>query len=84
LGRLDGLDKELLEEHLLYCGACLDRLETVEGFAVSVREASRMDPPPLVATTTGWFGWFARPAFLVTSAVALLAIFGFFYSRASQ
>lgn len=39
--RLSGTTRESIEEHLLYCQSCLDRIEAEESFAASFRAAAR-------------------------------------------
>ena len=39
--RLSGTTRESVEEHLLYCGSCLDRVEAEETFTAAFRTAAR-------------------------------------------
>jgi hypothetical protein len=73
LGRLSGPEVEQIEEHLLLCHSCVDRLDEVGAFALAVREDLKARPAPLPGRS--WFGWmqprFALPA---AFAMALLAL----------
>ena len=72
LGRLSGPDVEQIEEHLLMCHSCVDRLEGIGAFATAVREdlETHVDPP-----RPGWVAWrlprFALPAVFATALLTL-------------
>ena len=76
LGRLQGSELAELEEHLIVCSECRDRLDEVESFAAGMRDA-------LAAKTTAaersprsvWSDWLRKPAFsMVLAAIAVIAI----------
>ena len=49
LGRLATSDPpglEALEEHLMVCSNCRDRLDSVEAFMLAMKDASRPSSPP--------------------------------------
>ena len=75
LGRLPASDLPLLEEHLLTCTACQERLDGIEDVAIGMREAlaawrqSRPRRPQ-----TDWLRWLRRPAFSMALAFAALVV----------
>jgi hypothetical protein len=52
LGRLPESEVAAVEEHLLLCETCQDRLDEAEAFALPMREAIASEPEP--ETETGW------------------------------
>lgn len=87
---LSGTTRECVEEHLLFCRACLDRVEEEEQFASSFRAAARrmedeslkaaFDGPRPGALTQVW-AWLKRPfgasvglAFVGVAAVLTLVV----------
>lgn len=60
--RLSGTTRESIEEHLLSCQPCLDRVEAEEEFTASFRAAARrIEDEDLNAAYTGSRpGWFSR------------------------
>ncbi len=72
LQRLSDSDVIQIEEHLLVCESCRDRLEQNADFAIAMREAIESNPVP---ERKAWFGWL-RPQLVFAGglAVALLAM----------
>lgn len=58
LGRLPDLDLPMLEQHLMICAACREKLNGFEDFATGMREALSAKPTP----RPEWFAWLRRPA----------------------
>ena len=79
-GRLPESDLPVLEDHLMICTTCREKLDEIEDFALGMQEALVSAPMP---QTAGW-GWrlaslFRRPAFSMALAfVALLVVIGVF------
>lgn len=78
LGTLPDAEVEKLEEHLLVCSACRDRLEETDAFVEAMRQAAlklQLEPP---SPWTGRLGsvarWFARPAPKVAAVAAVLLL----------
>lgn len=82
LGRLPDSDLPWVEEHLMICPACQERLNGIGDFAIGMREALALpDPEPETAALqrkgparADWFGWLRRPAFAMAVAFAALVI----------
>lgn len=85
--RLSGVTRESIEEHLLYCQACLDRVTEEEAFASSFRVAARrIEDETLRAAYSGsrqsplgrLWTWIRRPAgtlsLVFTGAAAVLIL----------
>ena len=53
LGRLPDSDSAPLEEHLLVCELCRERLDQVEAYALALRSAIAQEP--VSAAADGWF-----------------------------
>ena len=72
LERLSDSDVVRIEEHLLICDSCRDRLDETANFAVAMREAGKSIP---AAVSPNWFAWL-RPqlGFVGALAVAVLAV----------
>lgn len=68
LNRLPDADLQLLEEHLIICATCQDRLDEIGDFALGMRGAS-VTPPRYDR-----FGWLRRPAFAMGLVFAALVI----------
>jgi hypothetical protein len=79
LGRLPEAEAECLEEHLLVCPQCQDRLAEVDAFVGAARQAAaRLQVEPQASPEGNWralLPWLARPARLAvaTGVVILLA-----------
>jgi hypothetical protein len=75
LGRLTDSDLISIEEHLLRCDACRDRLDESAGMAFALREAIRTDPVPFRAAPFEWLrlGWL-RPQFALAGALAMVVL----------
>jgi anti-sigma factor RsiW len=58
LDRLPDSDLPQLEEHLMTCANCRDRLDEIGAFALGMREASGLKTEP----RTDWLKWLRRPA----------------------
>jgi hypothetical protein len=81
LGRLPDSELLMLEEHLMICEACQERLDGIEDFAVGMREALGMEPA--AHPRSDWLGWafpsrlgsiLRHPAFSTGLAFAALII----------
>ena len=71
LGRLPGADLIALEEHLLICDACRERLDDIGAFAIGMREALSLPPEVApAAASRDWFAWLRRPVFAMAIAGA--------------
>jgi hypothetical protein len=75
LGSLPDSDVPRLEEHLLVCAACRDRIDEIAEFTLGLREAVRNEPLPAASPQPDWFAWFRRPAFSMAVGLAALIIF---------
>jgi len=65
-----------LEEHLMICEVCREKLDQIADFALGMRAA------PVTAPPTDWFGWLRRPAFSMALAfAALILVVGIFSNR---
>jgi anti-sigma factor RsiW len=91
LGRLPSSDLPLLEEHLMICSTCRDRLDEVEQFALAMKQAMNQDhrtEPATAAVPSGsqpWLDWFRRPAFsMVLAMVALIGVLSIFSGGKSK
>jgi hypothetical protein len=76
LDRLSGAEVIRVEEHLLVCEPCRERLEQNAAFAFTMRDVLRQHPEPLEAPQKGLYDWFGlfRPQFAMGAfAVAVLA-----------
>jgi hypothetical protein len=79
-GRLTESDLPVLEEHLMICTTCREKLDEIGDFALGMQEASAKQAAPRPV----WMGWglasfFRRPAFSMALAfVALLVVVGVF------
>jgi hypothetical protein len=83
-GQLGSADVPRLEEHLLICSACQDRLDAAEDFAIGFREALETEPvaTPAPQSSPGWFDWLRRPAFSMGLAFAgLILVIALFSNR---
>jgi hypothetical protein len=58
LDRLPDSDMTGLEEHLMICATCRDRLDEIGGFALGMRDSPGVQSEP----GTNWFGWLRRLA----------------------
>jgi hypothetical protein len=70
LQRLPDSDIICIEEHLLVCNSCRDRLEEAEAFALSMRDAIGRNRPTGVSDNP----WRARPRFALAGALAIAAV----------
>jgi predicted anti-sigma-YlaC factor YlaD len=83
LGRLSDSDLIGIEEHLLVCDHCRDRLDETADIAFAFREDLRSNPVLYGAGRAGWFQWLGiewlrlKPQFAVAAvlAVAMLVVF---------
>jgi hypothetical protein len=80
LGRLSDPQVEIVEEHLLICHSCVDRLEEIGVFALAAREDLKAHPEPTGNRGINWKAWL-QPRFVFPSvfAMALLAL-GIFWT----
>jgi len=66
LNRLPEADLPRLEEHLMACGACREKLDEIGNFALAMREVT--------VPKIEWFGWLRRPAFSMALGFAALIL----------
>lgn len=85
LGQLATSDQpglEVLEEHLMICSTCRDRLDGVEAFTSGVKDAFGSSSAIAFSKQTDLFSWLPWPkASLAMALLALVAII-FIFSRA--
>jgi hypothetical protein len=83
LGRMPDSDLLPLEEHLIICTVCQERLSEVESFIVGMREALGTAPEPdlSVVPRIDWFGWLRRPAFQLAIGFAAVILVVAVYSN---
>jgi hypothetical protein len=82
-GRLSVSDVPALEEHLLICVACRDRLDAIEAVTASLKQALGTSQAGLKPSTrTDWFAWFApKPVFFMAAGlVVLFAVLSVFWN----
>jgi hypothetical protein len=76
LRRLPDSEVEPVENHLLVCDACRERLEEVSAFAFSMRET--LKDKPVVVSDARWFGhWFGlmpRPRLAMAGVFAAISL----------
>lgn len=90
LGRLPESDLPLLEEHLIVCATCQEKLDGIGDFALGMQEAAA----PAATPQTDWFGrrlvaglpsLIRRPAFSMALAfAALVIVIGIFSNGRTQ
>jgi len=68
LHRLPDSEVERVENHLLICNGCRDRLEEVSAFAFSMRQT--LSDEPVTESNTRWFGRWLGRSFAVMVLVA--------------
>jgi hypothetical protein len=78
LGRLDEPGQAVVEEHLLVCVTCQQRLDEVEAFAMAMHQAIASGPAQELEKT-GWLAWFRAwlwpwPAAVAGFAALMLTI----------
>lgn len=91
--RLSGTTREVIEEHLLVCQTCLDKVEAEEEFVQTMRAAARTmeseqleraynatEPAPKPARTWHWQRW----GLALSGAAALLAVVAIVQLRPSS
>jgi hypothetical protein len=71
LGRLPESRNAAVEEHLLLCASCREKLDDVENFALAMQRAIGSEP---VHAPNGWLAWFRQPAHAGALAFAALAL----------
>ena len=82
LHRLPDAETTVLEEHLLLCAPCQERLTEVENFALGMREALISEPVPAEKPVRAdWFAWLRRPAFGMAVALAAVILMIFTFTR---
>jgi hypothetical protein len=75
LGRLPGAEHARLEEHLIVCAACREKLEGIGDFALAMREAGAPAVEPEWAPPGSRLAsFFRRPAVSMALAFALLVL----------
>ena len=85
-GRLPESDLPVLEEHLMICTTCREKLDEIADFALGMREASAALPVPQTRRSEwGLASFFRRPAFSMAIAfAALLVVLGVFSNGRPQ
>jgi hypothetical protein len=84
LGHLAASDQpgmEVLEQHLMICSTCRDRLDGVEAFASGMRGAFGPHSAMAVSKQPGLFAWLPWPGVSFAMALLALAAIIFMYSR---
>jgi len=72
LGRLSDSDLIGIEEHLMVCDSCRDRLDETADLAFAIREGLRNNPVPDRTGRARWFQWLnPRPQFALAGVLAL-------------
>jgi hypothetical protein len=71
LHRLPDSEVERVENHLLICDGCRDRLEEVSAFAFSMRQTLRDEP--VIESRYRWFAWL-RPQLALGAAFAVMVL----------
>ena len=74
LGRLTETQVAAVEEHLLVCSVCQDKLDEVEAYALAMREAISAEPKP--EPQTDWLAWL-RPDNFRLPSWSMAAVGGF-------
>jgi hypothetical protein len=91
-GQLHSSEILPLEDHLMICTVCQERLDGVEDFAVGMKEALGELPKPVLKRETGaswfdlgWFDWLRRPAFsMAVGFAALILVVGIFSNSGTK
>ena len=88
LGRLPDTGVPVLEEHLMVCAACRERLDQIENFALGMQEALKSAPlsdagtePFSFGTWLRGFGVWGKPAFSLALAAVALAVIAVFVAN---
>jgi hypothetical protein len=78
LGRLSDSDVIRIEEHLLICDSCRDRLDDAANFAVPIRDELRKNPLPHRSRESSgvmdWLRGFMKPQFALAGALAMVLV----------
>jgi hypothetical protein len=78
LDRLSDSDVIRIEEHLMICDSCRDRLDEAANFAFSIRAELKSKPQLVSQGASGWFSWlegkWAKPGFALAGALAMAVI----------
>ncbi len=79
MGRTSEPEAEPIEEHILICAGCQDRLEAMDEFLLTMREAARLSATSAPRRRRPWFGWpvFAtgwKPALAAGAMAAALVL----------
>ena len=77
LGRLTEERTAMLEEHLLLCVSCQDRLDHAETFALAMRHAIKSEPAGPIREN--WRAWFRLPAIRAVAGFAMAVLIAGFY-----
>jgi Putative zinc-finger len=78
LRRLPDSEVELVENHLLVCGACRERLEEVSAFAFSMR--ATLKDHPVMKSGTRRFAWLTPQLGMAGAFAAILLAVGIFWA----
>jgi anti-sigma factor RsiW len=86
LGRLPESENTILEQHLIVCAGCRERLDGIADFALGMRTAgAQVIRPAWPQPGHRLAGWLRRPAVSMALAFALLLLaLGIFSTRAHK
>jgi hypothetical protein len=74
---------EAVEEHLLVCAVCQERLNDVEAFATAMRDA--IGTEPVLVPRRPWFQWLRAPAVAWGGAFAIIIVaIGLYMSQSTR
>lgn len=80
LDRLSDSDTIQIEEHLMICEPCRDKLDEAAAFAFCAREELKKAPRVASEGSSGWLGWLSgawlKPSFALGGAMALILTAG--------
>jgi hypothetical protein len=72
LGRLPEPRVDAVEEHLLICASCQERLDELAIFALAMREGIASEPE--TEARTSWFAWLPRPVWSGVLGFAVIVL----------
>src|SRR5690242_9669200 len=83
LQRLSLPEAEAIEEHLLLCPSCVQRLEDIGAFAITMREGLKGAREDAESRSLLWFRWL-QPRFAMPGALALALLGLAIYTAANR